>query len=487
LAELLTPGVSHGYKWRPIEDISGEPERDRELEALCDVWRKQRETFSQEQSIARFNKELAREWAIETGAIEGIYAISRGTTQTLIERGIDARYIPDGTANRPSDLVAGIIQAHAEVLEGLFAFIKSERNLSTSYIKELHAALLKHQDTTTARDQFGNAVEIRIERGAYKLQPNSPTCEDGSLHEYCPPEHVAAEMDRLIELHALHQNLGVQPVVQAAWLHHAFTQIHPFQDGNGRVARSIATLVLLKAGFFPLIVDRDDRRYIDSLEAADAGDLGAVIRFFSTLQKKHLTKAIGLAVDVKPASNVDDAVRLTSNMLVNLGRVIPKEWLAAKHNANQLRNLAQGRMNHIFGLLQEQLSSVDKAFVFSVGPPARPPIDALRTVARTLQYDPDLNKYHNSVQLTLEAPSPAQTAKTAAKIIISFHGVGASYRGVLAVSSFFQDGKAEPVPLSDDIFRVSYEESFSELQKRFAPWTESCLVKGIGLWRRTLL
>src|ERR1022692_4228569 len=54
----------------------------------------------------------------ETGAIVGIYTISRGTTQTLIARGIDERYIPEGTTNRPSGVVASIIQAHAEVLEG---------------------------------------------------------------------------------------------------------------------------------------------------------------------------------------------------------------------------------------------------------------------------------------------------------------------------------------------------------------------------------
>src|ERR1017187_7633206 len=364
VVDSLAQEAKDGYKWKPIQDISDEPERDRELEALCDVWEKQRETLSQDQSLAQFNKELAREWAIETGAIEGIYTISRGTTQTLIARGIDERYIPEGTTNRPSGVVASIIQAHAEVLEGLFALIKSERTLSTSYIKELHAALLRYQDTTTAYDQFGNPVEITIQKGAYKLQPNSPKCEDGSIHEYCPPEHVAAEMDRLVALHAEHSEKRLPPVVQAAWLHHAFTQIHPFQDGNGRVARTIATLVLLKAGLFPLIVDREDKRYIDSLEAADAGNLGPLVQFFSTIQKRYLTKAIGLAVDVRPASNVEEAVRLTSDMLVNLGRIIPKEWLAAQNSAADLLNHALGRLNHVTGLLRDQLSTVDSTFTF---------------------------------------------------------------------------------------------------------------------------
>jgi len=49
-------------------------------------------------------------------------------------------------------------------------------------------------------------------------------------------------MERLLELHQSH--MSVPPEVSAAWLHHRFTQIHPFQDGNGRIARAIADMAL---------------------------------------------------------------------------------------------------------------------------------------------------------------------------------------------------------------------------------------------------
>ena len=51
---------------------------------------------------------------------------------------------------------------------------------------------------------------------------------------------------------------GVPVEVEAAWLHHRFTQIHPYQDGNGRVARALASLLFIKAGWFPVVVTRDD-------------------------------------------------------------------------------------------------------------------------------------------------------------------------------------------------------------------------------------
>jgi len=77
-------------------------------------------------------------------------------------------------------------------------------------------------------------------------------------------------MDRLIAMHLEHDQQGVPPEIEAAWLRHRFSQIHPFQDGNGRVARALASLVFIKAGSFPLTVTGDDRnRYIGCLQIAD--------------------------------------------------------------------------------------------------------------------------------------------------------------------------------------------------------------------------
>ena len=475
---------STGYKWRPISDLPKDlgSFRDRELEALFQTWAEQRKILSQDQALAQFNVELKREWAIETGIIEGIYTLDRGVTQTLVERGIEASYIPHDATNRDPELVARTIQAHADVLDGLFAFIKGERLLTTSYIKELHAALLRHQDTVTVFDQSGRSFDTELLKGDYKILPNNPSREDGSVHEYCPPEHVAAEMDCLIAIHSGHSVRDFRPEIQSAWLHHAFTQIHPFQDGNGRVARAIASLVFLKAGYFPLVVTREDRaQYIDSLESADSGDLEALIRFFSVAQKRPLTKAIGLAIDARPATNIVQAVEATRDLLSGLGQIVPRDWLVAKAMAGTLVSSTAKKLNFTAGLLTEQIGSADQDFTFVVSGLDDPPAKAYEVVSRKLRYDPDFNAYHHSYALTLGAPSGRST------IIVSLHGVGPAFRGLLAASAFFQVDETDPVPLSDDIFRISYKEALVAISARFGPWLESCLVKGIELWRRTLL
>lgn len=219
--------MARTHKWHPITDYDDDPcaLTDGELGPLKRIWDREKQALNAEGSLDEFDKRLRREWSIGTGIIENVYTLDRGVTKTLIERGIDAALIPDG--NLDSELVARIIQDHYDALEGMFEFIKGDRVLSTGYIKQLHAALMRNQKTYTAVDQFGTVFEKELQKGAYMDAPNSPTRPDGSVHEYCPAEHVASEMDRLADLHSKHLTQGAPPEVEAAWLHHRFTQIHP--------------------------------------------------------------------------------------------------------------------------------------------------------------------------------------------------------------------------------------------------------------------
>ncbi len=265
-------------------------------------------------------------------------------------------------------MVAKTISAHEDVLEGLFDFVAQRRELSTSYIKELHAALLRHQDVVKGVDQFGTEVYAELKKGAYKDHPNSPTRRDKAVHEYCPPEHVAAEMDRLVGLHGEHDQRGVPAMVEAAWLHHAFTQIHPFQDGNGRVARALASLILIKGGFFPLVVHRDDwEKYIDALEAADEGDLASLVALFASLQKRGLTKAIVYAAEARPVRTLDEAIAVTKDVLKGLQKLLP-EPEEVESRRLQLRDLARNRLEGTARQLEKEVRPA--VFRFQGGLPA---------------------------------------------------------------------------------------------------------------------
>jgi len=216
-----------------------------------------------------FVEKLKRQWAIETGVLEDIYTLSEGATLALIQGGLDAALITHGdTDGEPEDVILKIQDQHLAI-QGLYQFVSGQRPMGTSYIKELHQVLTAHQDTYLARDTLGSLVQRQLIRGAWKLWPNNVEHPDGTRFEYCPPEQVSTEMERLISLHESHVEMNVPPDIEAAWIHHRFTLIHPFTDGNGRVARCLATLILLKENWLPLVVTRKERTaYIDALRAA---------------------------------------------------------------------------------------------------------------------------------------------------------------------------------------------------------------------------
>ena len=72
----------------------------------------------------------------------------------------------------------------------------------------------------------------------------------------------------------------IHPLELAFKFHHKFEMIHPFADGNGRVGRMLLNYILLKEGYFPIIIRKNQReKYIKALDAADRGKYVVLMRF----------------------------------------------------------------------------------------------------------------------------------------------------------------------------------------------------------------
>ncbi len=276
------------------------------------AWAQRRAVVGESGVVQIALDQLNREWAVHTGIIEGIYEIERDVTVTLIEHGFRQDVLTHGSTNGHSQAVLAHLQDHMNALELVFELVANRRPLSVPRIRELHAALTHSQDSVDVRDPHGRKSSIPLIRGDWKKMANFPE-RDGVRFHYCPPERVQDEMDRLTELHEEHIARDVPPEVEAAWIHHRFTQIHPFQDGNGRVARTLASVVLHRAGLFPFTILEDDKgRYIESLEQADNGDLRSLTETIARNQRRSYQRVVNAIEKAtpEPTTLVEAAQRL---------------------------------------------------------------------------------------------------------------------------------------------------------------------------------
>lgn len=103
-------------------------------------------------------------------------------------------------------------------------------------------------------------------RKGYKVVPNIIL---GREIQTIPPERVKKEMDKLIEWYEHHKKT-MHPLKIAALFHGKFEQIHPFEDGNGRVGRFLINVILIGSKYPPLIIRKSQRiSYLGALEQFD--------------------------------------------------------------------------------------------------------------------------------------------------------------------------------------------------------------------------
>ncbi|AYL96309.1 Fic family protein [Mucilaginibacter celer] len=213
----------------------------------------------------RVMQKLRLDWNYNSNAIEG-NKLSYGETVAFLMEGITAKGKP------LKDHLD--IRGHNEAINFLLGMVKEDRPLSESDIRGLHEMILVEPYDVPAQTADGMPTKKRIIPGVYKTTANHVQTATGETHYYATPEETPAKMRELMEwYYEVDSNADVHPVVVAALFHHKFVEIHPFDDGNGRLSRILMNLVLLKKGYPPVVVKMDDRRnYYSLLSRADVGE-----------------------------------------------------------------------------------------------------------------------------------------------------------------------------------------------------------------------
>lgn len=159
----------------------------------------------------------------------------------------------------------GLFQAH-ELAE---AWAESGNRPNASEVRALHQLI-------AAGESYA---------GNYKTKLNKIR---GRAHKPVDPIDTQAQMHDLVEWWRTSTN---DPILDATIVHAWLTHIHPFEDGNGRLARLLANLTLIQSNYPPLLLrhDSDRGQYLDALAKSDDSDILPLYDLFAQVTRRTVT------------------------------------------------------------------------------------------------------------------------------------------------------------------------------------------------------
>ena len=146
-----------------------------------------------------------------------------------------------------------------------------ETPLTQQFIRTLHKTLLREDYTVYRTLPGGVQTSYVIHAGQYKTRPNSVITRYGDQFEYATPEETPALMSDLVDWYNDAERSGkFTPIELAAIFHYRYIRIHPFEDGNGRIARLMVNYILTRHDY-PMIVvrSRKKKEYLEALHRTD--------------------------------------------------------------------------------------------------------------------------------------------------------------------------------------------------------------------------
>ena len=175
------------------------------------------------------------------------------------------------------------------------------RELTETDIRNLNKIILVRPFWKEAQTQDGQPTRRLIKVGDYKEHPNSVRLPTGEMFDFASPEETQRLMAELLNWYR--GNKEENCIELASELHYRFIRIHPFDDGNGRIARLLVNYILMKDGFPPIIIKTADKTaYLTALQKADSGDIEAFGEYIS----KQLIWSLEIAIKAAKGESIEE-------------------------------------------------------------------------------------------------------------------------------------------------------------------------------------
>lgn len=254
-----------------------------------------------------FSQRFIVEYNYNSNHIEG-NTLTYGQTELLLLFG---KVSGEGELNDFADMRASLVG-----MEMMQQEAASGNPLTQNFIRQLHKTILREDYTKYVTLPNGVQTSYTIHAGCYKTRPNSVITREGKHFEYASPEETPVLMMELVDWYNKAERSGeYAPAELAALFHYRYIRIHPFEDGNGRIARLLMNYVLLRQGF-PMVVirNRSKNEYLDALHRSDVrvgdspylgaraelGKIGFFLRYIKNTVAEDLKYAIDFLCETSP-------------------------------------------------------------------------------------------------------------------------------------------------------------------------------------------
>ena len=222
-------------------------------------------------ALQKIKESLTIEWTYNSNSIEG-NTLSLRETQMVLQEGITIR----GKSLREHFEAKN----HEKAIDYLYTIINDDYILRSIDILSLHGLVLR-----SIEDDFAGRIRnagVRIS-GANFIPPNANKVSD-----------LLEELIAFVNTNPL----GLNDIELATVFHHKLVWIHPFFDGNGRTVRLAMNLLLMRKGFPPAIILKNDRsKYYEALNQANGGNYQKLTLLMCQALERTLNIYIGSLPD----------------------------------------------------------------------------------------------------------------------------------------------------------------------------------------------
>ncbi|KAF8644876.1 hypothetical protein AX16_008222 [Volvariella volvacea WC 439] len=218
-----------------------------------------------------------RRFAIETNHVESVFHLTDESIQDIIQNGVEAGAVHTLLDSEETDptRIKNILNDTLSAYKLIQPLVTNPQLLRKESICSIHSRLMN-----TCRFPSNHSNSHYRPPGETRTVTCKTVYISGTLPiQCCPFPDVDTELEYICEVSKKRLTLAENPFAVASWVHFILARCHPFEDGNGRVTRMIASIPLVMHGYPPMSIPLDLRsEYYHGINKAYEGDHSFMIK-----------------------------------------------------------------------------------------------------------------------------------------------------------------------------------------------------------------